>query len=29
LLFAKKVAENDLTQGDWSLQIRRVNSWDR
>ena len=29
LLFEKKVAENDLTQGDWSLHIRRVNAWDR
>ena len=28
LLFQKKVAENDLTQGDWSLEIRRVNAWD-
>lgn len=29
LLFQKKVAENDLSQGDWSLEIRRVNAWDR
>jgi GT2 family glycosyltransferase len=29
LLFQKKVAENDLTQGDWSLEIRRANAWDR
>ena len=29
LLFHKKVAENDLSQGDWSLEIRRVNAWDR
>ena len=29
LLYEKKVAENDLSQGDWSLEIRRVNAWDR
>ena len=29
LLFEKKVAENDFSQGDWSLEIRRVNAWDR
>jgi GT2 family glycosyltransferase len=29
LLFQKKVAEDDLSQGDWSLEIRRVNAWDR
>jgi GT2 family glycosyltransferase len=27
-LFDKKVAENDLTEGTWSLQIRRDNSWE-
>jgi GT2 family glycosyltransferase len=29
LLFQKKVAEDDLSQGDWSLEIRRANAWDR
>ena len=29
LLYERKVAENDLTQGDWSLEIRRRNAWDR
>ena len=29
LLYEKKVAENDLSQGDWSLEIRRVNAWER
>jgi len=29
LLFQKKVAEDDLSQGDWSLEIRRVNAWDK
>lgn len=28
-LFHKKVAENDLSQGDWSLQIRRDNAWEK
>jgi GT2 family glycosyltransferase len=28
-LFRRKVAENDLSQGDWDLGIRRANSWDR
>jgi len=27
-LFQKKMAENDLTEGSWSLQIRRDNSWE-
>jgi len=27
-LFDKKVAENDLSEGSWSLQIRRDNSWE-
>jgi len=27
-LFKKKLAENDLTEGSWSLQIRRDNSWE-
>lgn len=29
LLFAKKVAENDLSQGFFDLQVRRDNAWDR
>ena len=29
VLFDKKVAENDLTEGAWSLQIRRDNSWEK
>jgi GT2 family glycosyltransferase len=29
LLFQKKVAEDDLTQGEWDLGIRRANAWDR
>jgi hypothetical protein len=29
LLFQKKVAENDLSQGEWDLGIRRANAWDR
>jgi len=29
VLFDKKVAENDLTEGSWSLQIRRDNSWEK
>jgi len=29
VLFDKKVAENDLTEGNWSLQIRRDNSWEK
>jgi GT2 family glycosyltransferase len=29
LLFQKKLAENDLTQGEWDLGIRRANAWDR
>lgn len=28
-LYERKVAEKDMTQGDWSLEIRRVNAWDR
>jgi len=28
-LFRRKVAENDLSQGEWDLGIRRVNAWDR
>jgi len=27
-LFQKKMTENDLTEGAWSLQIRRDNSWE-
>lgn len=27
-LFAKKVAEEDFTQGGWSLSVRRANRWD-
>jgi GT2 family glycosyltransferase len=27
-LFKKKLAENDLTEGNWSLQIRRDNAWE-
>lgn len=29
LLYEKKVAENDLSQGDWSLEIRRRNAWEK
>jgi len=29
LLFEKKVAENDLSQGEFDLNIRRINAWDR
>lgn len=29
LLFEKKVAENDLSQGEFDLSIRRINAWDR
>jgi GT2 family glycosyltransferase len=28
-LFQKKLAENDLSQGEWDLEIRRTNAWDR
>ena len=28
-LFQKKLAENDLSQGEWDLEIRRANAWDR
>jgi GT2 family glycosyltransferase len=28
-LFQSKVAENDLSSGEWSLDIRRVNAWER
>jgi len=28
-LFEKKVAEQDFTEGNWDLQIRRVNSWEK
>lgn len=28
-LYNKKVAENDLSQGEWDLGIRRANAWDR
>jgi len=28
-LFKRKVAENDFSQGEWDLGIRRVNAWDR
>lgn len=28
-LFQQKVAENDLTEGAWSLQVRRDNSWEK
>jgi GT2 family glycosyltransferase len=28
-LFDKKVAEKDFSEGSWSLQIRRDNSWER
>jgi GT2 family glycosyltransferase len=28
-LFEQKVAENDLSEGVWSLQIRRDNSWEK
>jgi GT2 family glycosyltransferase len=28
-LFNAKVADNDFTEGNWSLGIRRVNAWDR
>lgn len=27
-LFQQKVADNDLTEGAWSLQVRRDNSWE-
>ena len=27
-LFQQKIAENDLSEGAWSLQIRRDNSWE-
>lgn len=29
LLYEKKVAENDLSQGFWDLSIRRNNSWEK
>lgn len=29
LLYEKKVAENDLSQGFWDLAIRRGNSWEK
>jgi len=28
-LFEQKVAEQDFSEGSWSLQIRRTNSWER
>ena len=28
-LYHKKVAENDLTSGEWDLKIRRANAWER
>jgi GT2 family glycosyltransferase len=28
-LFEKKVAEQDYSEGNWSLQIRRANSWEK
>jgi len=28
-LFEQKVAEQDFSEGYWSLQIRRINSWER
>ena len=28
-LFEQKVAEQDFTEGNWDLQIRRVNSWEK
>ena len=28
-LYQRKVAENDFTQGEWDLGIRRLNAWDR
>lgn len=28
-LFNSKVADNDFTEGNWSLGIRRANAWDR
>jgi GT2 family glycosyltransferase len=28
-LFERKVAEQDFSEGSWSLQIRRTNSWER
>jgi len=28
-LFEKKVAEQDYSEGNWSLQVRRANSWER
>lgn len=29
LLYQKKVAENDLSEGSWSIQIRRDNAWEK
>ena len=29
LLYEKKVAENDLSQGFWDIAIRRANSWEK
>jgi GT2 family glycosyltransferase len=28
-LFQQKLAENDLSQGEWDLEIRRTNAWDK
>jgi GT2 family glycosyltransferase len=28
-LFEKKVAEEDFSQGQWDLEIRRTNAWDQ
>ena len=28
-LYASKVASEDLSEGNWSLEIRRANAWDR
>jgi len=28
-LFNSKVESDDLSEGNWSLEIRRVNAWDR
>ena len=28
-LYERKVAENDYSQGEWDLGIRRLNAWDR
>lgn len=28
-LFQQKITENDFTEGAWSLQIRRANSWEK